>query len=127
VLVVGAYRSDEMPRGHPLRHLRTELRRQRRLYELAVEPLGAAETGALLRAIVGEEVAPSLLRVVVERTGGLPFFVEELGAVLAAGERLRPGLGGLELSDGDQLPLPEHVRDAVLCARPASTTTRAPR
>jgi DNA-binding NarL/FixJ family response regulator len=114
LLVVGAYRSDEMPRGHPLRRLRSELRRQGRLHELAVEPLGAAETGALLRAIVGEEVAPSLLRVVVERTGGLPFFVEELGAVLAAGERLRPGLGGLELSDGDQLPLPEHVRDAVL-------------
>jgi DNA-binding NarL/FixJ family response regulator len=114
VLVLGAYRSDEMPRGHPLRRLRSELRRQGRLRELAVEPLANAETHALLQAIVGEDVAPSLVRTVHERTGGLPFFVEELGAVLAAEGRLRPGPGGLELGRGDELPLPEHVRDAVL-------------
>jgi DNA-binding NarL/FixJ family response regulator len=114
LLVVGAYRSDEMPRGHPLRRLRSELRRQGRLRELAVEPLDGEQTEALLRAIVGAEVAPSLLRAVLERTGGLPFFVEELGAMLAAGDRLQPGPGGLELSQGKELPLPEHVRDAIL-------------
>jgi DNA-binding NarL/FixJ family response regulator/tetratricopeptide (TPR) repeat protein len=114
LLVVGAYRSDEMPRGHPLRRLRSELRRQGRLNELAVEPLGASDAGALLRSIVGEELAPSLLRAVVGRTGGLPFFVEELGAVLAAENRLSPGPGGLDLRSGDELPLPDHVRDAVL-------------
>jgi DNA-binding NarL/FixJ family response regulator/tetratricopeptide (TPR) repeat protein len=114
LLVVGAYRSDEMPRGHPLRRLRSELRRQSRLHELTVERLDAAGTGALLRAIVGEDLAPSLLRTVFGRTGGLPFFVEELGAVLVAEDRLRPGAGGLELSHGQELPLPEHVRDAVL-------------
>jgi predicted ATPase len=112
--VVGAYRSDELSRGHPLRRLRSELRRQGRLHELTVEPLGAADTGALLRNVVGGDVAPSLLRTVVGRTGGLPFFVEELGAVLIAEDRLRPGPGGLELSSGEELPLPEHVRDAVL-------------
>jgi chloramphenicol 3-O-phosphotransferase len=31
VLLVGAYRSDEIPRAHPLRRLRSELRRQGRL------------------------------------------------------------------------------------------------
>ena len=40
VLVLGAYRSDEVPRGHPLRSVRSELRRRRRLRELTVEPLG---------------------------------------------------------------------------------------
>jgi DNA-binding NarL/FixJ family response regulator len=114
LLVVGAYRSDEMPRGHPLRRLRSELRRQGRLHEIAVEPLDAEDTGALLRAIVGDELAPSLLRNAFGRTGGLPFFVEELGAVLVAEDRLRRGAGGLELSHGEELPLPEHVRDAVL-------------
>jgi predicted ATPase len=48
LLVVGAYRSDEMPRGHPLRRSRTELRRQGRLRELVLEPLGERETAALL-------------------------------------------------------------------------------
>jgi DNA-binding NarL/FixJ family response regulator len=114
LLVVGAYRSDEMPRGHPLRRLRSELRRQGRLHELTVEPLDGARAGALLRAIVGADLAPSLVRAVLDRTGGLPFFVEEVGAVLLAEDRLRPGPGGLELTDGDELPLPENVRDAVL-------------
>ena len=112
--VLGAYRSDEMSRGHPLRRLRSELRRQGRLHELTVEPLGAADTRALLRSVVGGDVAPSLVRTVVGRTGGLPFFIEELGAILVAEDRLRPGPGGLELSSGEDLPLPEHVRDAVL-------------
>ena len=114
LLVVGAYRSDEMPRGHPLRRLRSELRRQSRLHELTVEPLGAQDTGALVRSLVGGDLAPSLLRTVLDRTGGLPFFVEELGAVLLAEDRLRPGPRGLELADGEELPLPESVRDAVL-------------
>ena len=112
--VVCAYRSDEMSRGHPLRRLRSELRRQGRLHELTVEPLGVTDTGALLRHVLGADVAPSLLRTVVGRTGGLPFFVEELAAVLIAEDRLRPGPGGLELSSSEDLPLPEHVRDAVL-------------
>jgi DNA-binding CsgD family transcriptional regulator len=112
--VLAAYRSDEMSRGHPLRRLRSELRRQGRLNELTVEPLGATDAGALLRSVVGADVAPSLVRTVVTRTGGLPFFVEELGAVLVAEDRLRPGPGGLELSSSEELPLPEHVRDAVL-------------
>jgi DNA-binding NarL/FixJ family response regulator len=114
LVIVGAYRSDELRRGHPLRRLRSELRRQSRLEEIAVEPLDAADTEALLRAIVGDALAPSLVRAVVDRTGGLPFFVEELGAALVAEGRLHPGPGGLALGNGDDLPLPEHVRDAVL-------------
>ena len=58
VLVVGAYRSDEMPRGHPLRRLRSELRRQGRLHEVAVEPFAERETAALLAKPLGAEPSP---------------------------------------------------------------------
>ena len=44
LLVLGAYRSEEIPRGHPLRRLRTDLRRAGRFVELVVEPLDAAAT-----------------------------------------------------------------------------------
>jgi predicted ATPase len=67
LLVVGAYRSDEMPRGHPLRRLRSELRRQGRLRELTVGPLDGAQAGALLQAIVGQDLAPSLVGAGVAR------------------------------------------------------------
>src|SRR5215204_5767435 len=41
VLTIAAYRSDEIPRGHPVRRLRTELRRDRLLRELVLEPLSS--------------------------------------------------------------------------------------
>ena len=114
VLVVGAYRSDEMPRGHPLRRLRSELRRQGRLHEVAVEPFAERETAALLAKPLGAEPSTSLVATVLARTGGVPFFIEELAAVLASGDRTRSGHAGLELADADGLPLPDSVRDAVL-------------
>ena len=50
ILVVGAYRSDEVPRAHPLRGLRNELRRGRALRELALEPLDPGRHGGAGRA-----------------------------------------------------------------------------
>jgi ATP/maltotriose-dependent transcriptional regulator MalT len=114
VLILAAYRSDEVPRGHAIRRLRNELRRGRRLRELVVEPFDAAATGLLLERALGAAVDRSLRDAVVHRTGGVPFFVEELGLALAASERLEKGPQGLALREGADLPLPDSVRDAVL-------------
>jgi DNA-binding CsgD family transcriptional regulator len=114
LLILGAYRSDEIPRAHPIRRLRGELRRSRRLSEITVGPLDAEDSAALLELVLEAEVAPSLRRAVFARTDGVPFFVEELGLALAASRRLQPGPSGLELIEGKDLPLPESVRDAVL-------------
>jgi DNA-binding CsgD family transcriptional regulator len=113
LLVVAAYRSDEVPRTHPLRRLRHDLRRERSLAELAVEPLGAPDTALLVEQLLGQAPSPGLGRALHDRTGGVPFFVEELTAALRAGDRLRTGNDGPELDlDGD-VPLPQTVRDAV--------------
>ena len=114
VLLVGAYRSDDVPRGHPIRRLRSELRRDRRLREIAVEPFDAAATGLLLERVLGAPAAPSLRDAIFDRTDGVPFFVTELGLALAASERLSSGPAGCELHAGEDLPLPDSVRDAVL-------------
>ena len=58
LLLLGAYRSDELPRGHPIRRLRSELRRAGRLRQVAVEPLKAGASAALLERTLGT-VAPS--------------------------------------------------------------------
>jgi predicted ATPase len=113
-LVVAAYRSDDMPRGHPLRLLRRELRRGGRLNEITVEPLDPAGTLTVARSVLGARPAPSLASLIQERTEGIPFFVEELCAALSAGDRLQPGDAGLALRQGSDLPVPESIRDAVL-------------
>ena len=114
LLVVAAYRSDETPSGHPVRRLRTNLRRDRLLRELTVEPLGAAQTKALAERVLGEPLAASLAATLHHRTQGNPFFVEELAEALRARGHLDRDPSGLALrSDGDVL-VPETVRDAVL-------------
>ena len=113
VLVVVAYRSDDVPRGHPIRRLRSELRRDQRLTEIALAPFDTEATAQLLEQVLGAPPAPALRDAIQDRTDGVPFFVAELALALA-GQRLHVGPAGLELVDGTELPLPESVRDAVL-------------
>ena len=63
-LVLGAYRSDGLPRDHGMRRLRHELRRRGRLAELAVGPLGPNETAALAATVLGDPPSPALVRTV---------------------------------------------------------------
>lgn len=124
VLLVGVYRSDEIPRGHPVRRLRSALRRGGRLHELDLAPLEVEETKELVGGLLGEEPSSALATTIFLRTQGLPFFVEELIQALAAQNRITPGPKGFELVGGDHLPLPESVRDAVL-VRTAGITVEA--
>jgi len=114
VLVIAAYRSDGLPRDHRLRWLRNELRRGGNLRELTVEPLDHPEVGELIRELLPEEPSPALVRTVHDRTMGSPFFVEELIGALQARKALRPGRRGLELTEQDEVPVPDSVREAVL-------------
>jgi DNA-binding CsgD family transcriptional regulator/tetratricopeptide (TPR) repeat protein len=114
LLVLAAYRSDEIPRVHQLRRLRDDLRRNHLLLELALEPLSAAGTALLAERMLGSPPSPRLAATLHDRTGGLPFFVEELAGALQAGGRLRAGSAGLELSLDADVPLPQTIRDAVL-------------
>ncbi len=127
MLVLGAYRTDEIPRAHPLPRMRTDLRRGARLREIVIEPLDRTETAALAAGLLAGTPGAALLHALYDRTLGVPFFVEELaGALLLAG-RLRPDRGGdLELAgDGWEAPIPASVRDAVLL-RAESLTDMAP-
>ena len=113
LLVVGAYRSDEVPRGHALRRARTALRRARRLDELTVEPLDATETAELAAAVLEAPLSQPLAAAIWDRTQGVPFFVEEIAAAVKASDRVVVD-GGLQLRDQGNVPLPDTVRDAVL-------------
>jgi DNA-binding CsgD family transcriptional regulator len=114
LLLVGAYRSDELSREHPLRRMRIELRRRRALDEIALVPLDEAGTAALLERQLGEAPSRPLVRTVHDRAQGLPFFVEELASALSEEARIQSGAGGLELAEGSEVSVPETVRDAVL-------------
>lgn len=114
ILLAGAYRSDELAREHPLRRLRSDLRRRSALDEIALESLDETGTAALLAELLGDAPSRPLVRAVHDRAQGLPFFVEELAGALSGEGRLQSGAAGLELAEGGEVAVPETVRDAVL-------------
>ena len=113
LVVLGAYRSEDISRGHPLRRLRTDLRRARRLTELVVEPLDVTASTALAAQVLGAEPGVALRAALYDRTQGVPFFVEELATALKDSSLLVSTGAGLELEPNTAVPIPETVRDAV--------------
>ncbi|MGH3739564.1 MAG: ATP-binding protein, partial [Micromonosporaceae bacterium] len=116
-LCIVTYRGEELPRSHPVRAMRAELRRTGGFVEYPLAPLTVEQTGELVATILGAGVSPELVAAVHERAGGVPFFVEELAAGLAPDRT--PGRAG-----DTRLPLPESVVDAVL-VRTAGLRQRA--
>jgi predicted ATPase/DNA-binding NarL/FixJ family response regulator len=112
--LLGAYRSDEVSRGHPLRRVRSELRRRRRLQEVTVEPLGPVETAELAARVLGARPGTRLARALYDRTQGVPFFIEELAVALATAGRLEQAAGTVELGPEETLPLPDTIKETVL-------------
>ena len=80
IAVVLTYRTGELRPAHPMRRLLTELVRRPRFVLVEVAPLSRADVGRQLEAIAGRPVQDAASARVYERSGGNPFFVEELCA-----------------------------------------------
>ncbi len=114
VAVVGTYRSDELPRDHLVRRVRAQLRQRGQLTEVTLAPLDRHAQRDLIAAVLGRPPTEALATAVADRTEGLPFFIEELLAALGVADWLTVEGGRAGLAAGEDLPLPESVRDAVL-------------
>ena len=91
-LFIGTYRSDELHRRHPLRPLLAELGRLEAVDDIELGAFGADELAEQLAGITGEAPHAELVSTVLTRSGGNPFFVEELMAVGEAGLALSRSL-----------------------------------
>lgn len=100
------YRSDELHRRHPLLPWLAELERTGRVQRIDVARLRPAVTRELLQSIIGAKPDPELVRRVVERSDGNPFFIEELAMAerTSADRGLPPTLRGILLARISALP-----------------------
>lgn len=99
VMTLLSYRSDDIPRGHPLTAFLTGLERSRRIHRVELERLTREEVRRLAAIILDQEPDVSVVDRVCERSDGVPFFVEEL-------------LGLEETCRGDALP--DTLRELLL-------------
>ena len=102
VAIVGAYRSDELPRAHLLRPLRARLRHQRQVVEVELGPLRVTGVAELVTALLRRPADPDMVRAIGARTEGVPFFIEELTAALDLSGRLVRDGACVGLARGDE-------------------------
>jgi DNA-binding CsgD family transcriptional regulator/tetratricopeptide (TPR) repeat protein len=104
LLLVGTFRPEGVARRHPLVELLVELERRRSVATIALERLGQDGVAELLAAVYRDPVPFQVAGALHRRTGGNPFFLEEL--VVTAG-RVDPA----RLAT---MPLPWNLSEAVL-------------
>ncbi len=85
LLIVATLRSDELHRRHPLMRLLSELERLPGVERLNVAPFDRGEIVEQVTAILGHQPPAESVDRVLERSDGLPFYIEELVATEAAG------------------------------------------
>ncbi|MDX6434272.1 MAG: hypothetical protein QOE54_6638 [Streptosporangiaceae bacterium] len=106
VCTVLTYRSDDLHRRHPLRPFLAELARSDRVERLELGSLGRREMAALLAGITGERPSAAIVAEIRERSGGNPFFVEELVAARREGTALPTALRDVVLARVEALSEP---------------------
>ena len=109
--LVGTYRTDELQQSRPLRTWLAEMKRVPHAERLDLARFDRHELATQLSAIRGIEASPELVESIATRSGGNPFFAEEL---------LASAIGG----DADALP--ETLRE-ILMARVSSLSETAQR
>jgi DNA-binding CsgD family transcriptional regulator len=103
VCVLFTYREEDLGPTHALRGLLADLDRDRRLARITLPRLDAAGVERMTRALLPERATAELARTVLERSEGVPFYVEELLKTAVDDPQAR----------ADRLPLPRTVRDSV--------------
>jgi len=77
-LLVGTYRPEALTRRHPLAELLPRLERRRAVTHLHLDRLTTNEVGTFLTAVYGRMPSLRVVETLHARTGGNPFFLEEL-------------------------------------------------
>lgn len=78
--IVMTYRTDDVGRGHPLRGVLADLERNRSVTFIEIERLSPADAARLTR-MLDPHLDQRAVDSIVERSDGLPFFIEELIAL----------------------------------------------
>ncbi|MCU1498120.1 MAG: LuxR family transcriptional regulator [Acidimicrobiales bacterium] len=103
LVLLGTYRPSELHRRHPLTEALPRLERRAPTVHLRIDRFSAADVRDFLAAVYGGQPSYRVTEALHARSGGNPFFLEEL---LVASR-------GVALEDLDTAPLPWNLAEAV--------------
>ncbi len=117
VLFVVTIRTDDLEAGSAVARWLTEIDLDHWVDRMELQPLARTDVAALIRSIDGAAATGDALESIVDRSGGNPFFVEQLAAAGEARQTLPPRLRDVlvaRLTD-----LPEATREVLRAAAAA--------
>lgn len=115
MLIVGAYRQEEVSENEPLLQLETERHGAgaRFVHVISLAPLQEQELGAFVEGRMRDRCALGLVQSLYTRSGGNPFFADQMLRLLEQEKQLELGEEGWHLTDGVTIELPVEVRETV--------------
>lgn len=112
--------ADTSTRNHPIFNLATSLRLHSRCEDLGLSPLDEAAVLKMIHHRWGEqEVAPNLAHEIFRRSGGHPFFAQQLIAAMGSNDTNAAVMGGTERKQADLLAagrgnaIPLQIRESI--------------
>ncbi len=101
IIIIGTCRDKELPANHALRPLLTDLKRERVVETVSLEPLSKEQIATLVTQIAQPTLflLEPIVEVIQDRAAGNPFFAEEL-------------VRGVEIRSGT-IPLPASISAAI--------------
>jgi len=111
--IVGAYRDFELKEREALSRCLLDMNRERLFQALPLKRLKSSEVGVMVRQTFGDKVPSKLARLVHEKSGGNPFFVEEVLRSLAEERMVQPGEKGWVVPDVSRIRIPDTVKAVV--------------
>ncbi len=106
VAVVASYRTDDLHRRHPLRPLVAELSRLPQIRRVQLTALRRDQLAELVEALTGQPADARQVENLLHRSGGNPFFAEELLQSEGSRRDLPTNLADVLLDRVAQLPEP---------------------
>jgi anti-anti-sigma factor len=113
VMLLVTYRDADLPPEHPLAEMRQALSRYPHCHYLPLDRLDLDEVRQLLESIWRQSVPEDWAQAIFERTGGNPFYIEEVVKNLLDEKAVTMEDGLWQFKPLVSVRLPERVRDIV--------------
>jgi DNA-binding winged helix-turn-helix (wHTH) protein/tetratricopeptide (TPR) repeat protein len=113
ILVLAAYREDQLKEDSGLWQIVLDMNRERLFYSLRLRPLERIEVEQFISSVLRGGAGPPLVDMIYTKTGGNPFFVEEFLRLLLDSKAIVFADTGWELIDQSFLKTPESVKTVI--------------
>ncbi len=114
LLLLGAYRDTYVDDRHPLSPVLTELNRERLLQSVPLKRLSLDDVSEMIKHVLKQDNVPrEFCELVYEKTGGNPFFVEEVIKSLKEEGVIYREKNKWKIKDISRIEFPKTVRDVI--------------